>query len=91
MNMENLIIKNLSMESFNMENLSFEESMDKLDEITKAMEDISISLEDSLNLYKQGVKIAALCKKQLDAAEEEVLLLTKDALLENMEDMEQDE
>ena len=50
------------------ENISFEENMKKLSEITSQLEQGSISLEKAIELYSQGVKLAADCKKQLTEA-----------------------
>ena len=50
------------------ENISFEENMKKLSEITSQLEQGSVSLEKAIELYSQGVKLAADCKKQLAEA-----------------------
>lgn len=42
--------------------------MKKLSEITSQLEQGNISLESSIELYSQGVKLAADCKKQLAEA-----------------------
>jgi exodeoxyribonuclease VII small subunit len=49
--------------------LSFEESYARLDEVIEALEAGDRSLEDSLTLYEEGVRLAAHCEKQLRAAE----------------------
>ncbi|MGC9359484.1 MAG: exodeoxyribonuclease VII small subunit [Anaerolineae bacterium] len=49
--------------------LSFEESYARLDQVIEALEAGNRSLEDSLALYEEGVRLAARCEEQLRAAE----------------------
>lgn len=48
--------------------MSFEENISKLAEIVKSLEDGNLPLEKSVELYEQGLKISAECKKELDSA-----------------------
>lgn len=58
----------------------FETALKKLEEIVKRLEGGSLSLEDSLKAFEEGVKHAAFCSNKLDEAERrvEVLLKRKD-------------
>lgn len=58
----------------------FETSLKKLEEIVHRLEGGTLSLEDSLKAFEEGVKHASLCAKKLDEAERrvEVLLKQKD-------------
>lgn len=49
--------------------MKFEDSIKRIDEIISALEDKDISLDDSINLYKEGAKLIDGCKKELDKAE----------------------
>lgn len=49
--------------------MTFEESLTRLDEIVKKMDSTDLSLEDSLDLYKEGTLLIAECKKALNEAE----------------------
>lgn len=49
--------------------MKFEESINKINEIISALEDKDISLDDSIELYKEGAKLIESCKKELDKAE----------------------
>jgi len=51
------------------ESLSFEEAYARLDEVIEALEAGDRSLEESLALYEEGVRLAAHCEEQLRAAE----------------------
>ena len=61
----------------------FEASLKKLEEIVKRLEAGSLSLEDSLKVFEEGVKHAAFCSARLDDAERrvEILLKQKDGSL----------
>lgn len=61
----------------------FELSLKKLEEIVKRLENGSLSLEDSLKAFEEGVKHAAFCSGRLDNAERrvEILLKQKDGSL----------
>lgn len=58
----------------------FETSLKKLEEIVRRLEGGSLSLEDSLKIFEEGVKHSSFCVKKLDEAERrvEVLLKRKD-------------
>lgn len=58
----------------------FETSLKKLEEIVHRLEGGTLSLEESLKAFEEGVKHASFCAKKLDEAERrvEVLLKQKD-------------
>ncbi len=58
----------------------FETSLKKLEEVVRRLEGGSLSLEDSLKAFEEGVRHASFCAKKLDEAERrvEVLLKRKD-------------
>lgn len=61
----------------------FEASLKKLEEIVKRLETGSLTLEESLKAFEEGVKHAAFCASRLDDAERrvEILLKQKDGSL----------
>ena len=61
----------------------FEASLKKLEEIVKRLETGSLTLEESLKAFEEGVKYAAFCSGRLDDAEQrvEILLKQKDGSL----------
>lgn len=63
----------------NEEKLTFEQSMDRLDEIVRKMERGDVALEEALKLFEEGTKLAEKCTKQLDDAELKVLQVSKGA------------
>lgn len=54
--------------------MSFEQSMNKLEEILRKLEDNSISLEDSITEYQEGIKLVEACRKQLDEAKQKITI-----------------
>ena len=57
--------------------MSFEQSMKRLEEIVKLMEQGNASLEETLSLFEEGTALAVACNKMLDAAELKVVKLMK--------------
>lgn len=48
--------------------MSFEESVDRLEQIVKQLEDGDLTLEASLALFEEGVGLARSCQAMLEAA-----------------------
>ncbi|MDZ7691698.1 MAG: exodeoxyribonuclease VII small subunit [Balneolaceae bacterium] len=51
------------------ERLSFEEALTRLEEIVSELEDESISLQDSIQLYEEGIELSNICTETLEQAE----------------------
>jgi exodeoxyribonuclease VII small subunit len=58
------------------ENLSFEASLAKLDQVVHDLEDGQIGLEESLAQYELGVGLIKRCQAQLQKIEQRILVLT---------------
>jgi exodeoxyribonuclease VII small subunit len=56
---------------------TFEESLKKLESIVDQLEKGDLPLEQSLQLFEEGVGLSAVCKQELDAAEGKVQMLIK--------------
>ena len=59
--------------------LSFEESMQRLEQIVRAMERGDVALEESLKLFQEGTALVQSCGKLLDEAELQVKKIATDA------------
>lgn len=57
------------------ENISFEKSVSKLEEILDKLEQGDLPLEKSLKLYQQGMELSGQCAKLLDQAEQSVKII----------------
>lgn len=55
--------------------MDFEKKLGRLEEIVEKMETGELSLEDSLKLFEEGVKLSRECNVQLTDAEQKVKLL----------------
>ncbi len=58
--------------------VKFETALGRLEEIVRKMEDGEMSLEESLKLFEEGVKLSRLCDQKLQAAERRIEILLKD-------------
>jgi exodeoxyribonuclease VII small subunit len=58
---------------------SFEEALTSLEGIVERLEKGELSLEESLKLYEEGVRLSRLCHGKLEEAEGRIELLVKDA------------
>ena len=58
----------------------FEESLEKLSRLVEKMESGDLSLEDSLKIFEEGIKLSKDCQNALSEAERKVqaLLLEED-------------
>jgi len=56
----------------NQENKTFEENMQRLEQIVRAMERGDVALEESLKLFQEGTGLVQSCGKLLDEAELQV-------------------
>ena len=58
--------------------MKFETALEKLEEIVKKLEGGDLSLDDSLKMFEEGVKLSRFCSGRLDAAERRIEILMKD-------------
>ena len=57
----------------------FEDAMKKLEGIVERMEKGDMSLNESLKMFEEGVKLTRFCSQELHKAEKRVELLSRDA------------
>lgn len=55
--------------------LSYEDAVKRLEEIVNLLEKGEASLEQSLDLFKEGMALAKVCEQQLSEMEEEITRL----------------
>lgn len=63
----------------NTKNKTFEENMQRLEQIVRAMERGDVPLEESLKLFREGTALVESCGKLLDEAELQVKKIVTDA------------
>lgn len=57
---------------------NFETSLLELEKIVRELEQGDLSLEESLKLFENGVKLSRQCQERLDQAERRIEILLKD-------------
>lgn len=55
--------------------LTIEEAFEELDGILKAMEEDKLPLEESFEMYKNGMELVKLCSLKLDKVEKKITVL----------------
>ena len=61
------------------EETTFEQALSALEKIVERLEKGELSLEESLRLYEEGVRLSRLCHGKLEEAEGKIEMLLKDA------------
>lgn len=56
--------------------MTLEQAMKKLDEITAKMADSSLQIDKSIKLYEEGIELVKFCDEKLKAAELKITQLT---------------
>lgn len=57
------------MENSELENLSFEDAINKLETIVRELESGKIKLDDAVQSYEQAVKLKTFCQERLKSAQ----------------------
>ncbi|HDM36834.1 MAG TPA: exodeoxyribonuclease VII small subunit [Candidatus Syntrophoarchaeum butanivorans] len=72
------------MDEEDMEDMTFEDAMRRLEEIARLLEAGDLPLEESLRIFEEGVRLSRICNSKLDAIEArlEVLIRRDDGRLE---------
>lgn len=58
-----------------MQEMSFEQAMERLEKITAELSREGITLEESLSLYEEGVALARTCNQYLEDTERKIKML----------------
>ena len=60
-----------------MDDLKFEDALEKLEKIVTSLESGKVSLDKSLKTYEEGVKLANTCHRMIEKAQKKVEILVK--------------
>ena len=63
----------------NSKNRTFEENMQRLEQIVRAMERGDVPLDESLKLFQEGTELVRSCGKLLDEAQLQIKKIATDA------------
>lgn len=58
---------------------SFEEDLERLEQVVKDLEEGDLTLDESLKRFEEGVRLARACEKALAQAEKRIEVLSKDS------------
>jgi exodeoxyribonuclease VII small subunit len=61
-----------------MENLSFEESLEKLEEIVNKLETGDVPLDDAIDEFTKAMQLVKVCNTKLNNAEEAIAKIVQD-------------
>jgi exodeoxyribonuclease VII small subunit len=61
-----------------MEELSFEESLEKLEEIVNKLENGDVPLDDAIDEFNKAMQLVKVCNEKLNAAEESIAKIVQD-------------
>ncbi|MDY6951741.1 MAG: exodeoxyribonuclease VII small subunit [Thermodesulfobacteriota bacterium] len=57
---------------------TFEDAMKRLEDIVQELEAGTLSLDEALKTFQEGIKLSKFCAKKLDEAERKVSVLLQD-------------
>lgn len=61
-----------------MSELTFEQAMQRLEEVVGQLERGDIPLEEAIQLFGEGTKLAGVCRQKLDWAQQQVEILLEE-------------
>ena len=59
----------------NLQSLTFEEQMQRLEEIVEILDDGEASLDEMIALYEEGIQRSQYCRQYLEQAEHKITLI----------------
>ncbi len=62
----------------NDDTLTFEEALSRLEVLVNRLEEGNLPLEESLDLFAEGIKLTKQCSKHLEQAEKQICVLLED-------------
>lgn len=72
---KNISVKDRSVENISIENISIEEAFEKLNTILNSLDREDIPLEESFQLYEEGVALLKYCNAKVDKVEKQIIVL----------------
>jgi exodeoxyribonuclease VII small subunit len=73
------------MNSTDTDGTPFEDQLEELERIVRRLDDESVGLEESLDLFERGMDLARRCRVRLDTVQERVTQLLEDGSEEDLE------
>ncbi|MBR3148807.1 MAG: exodeoxyribonuclease VII small subunit [Eubacterium sp.] len=60
------------------DNMTYEQAVERLDEIVSLLEKNEVSLDEALALFEEGTKLTSFCTKKLNEAKAKITEIEKD-------------
>ena len=58
--------------------ITYEEAVKRLEEIVTLLEKNEATLDESMKLFEEGTKLAAICNKKLNDAKQKITIINKE-------------
>ncbi|HAW49885.1 TPA: exodeoxyribonuclease VII small subunit [bacterium] len=58
--------------------MNFEDALKRLEEIVRILEKGEVSLDESINLFEEGIKLRKFCNEKLSEAERKIIVITEE-------------
>ncbi len=58
--------------------ITYEEAVKRLEEIVTLLEKTEATLDESMKLFEEGTKLAAICNKKLNDAKQKITIINKE-------------
>lgn len=71
-----------------MENMTYEEAIKKLENIVSMLESNNVSLEESVNLFQEGILLSQYCDNKLKNIQEKVTKIFENGQLKDLNEGE---
>lgn len=71
-----------------MEKMTYEQAIQRLEEIINSLENNEIALEDSIALFQEGIALSQYCDSKLKNIQEKVAQIYEDGQLKEFKDGE---
>lgn len=55
--------------------LTLEEALMQLEQMTETMDEEELSLEESFNMYQKGIELVRFCQDRIDQVEKDLIVL----------------
>lgn len=74
-----------------MENMTFEQALNRLEEIVQLLEKDTTSLDQSVDLFQEGIQLSNYCPKKINNVEDKVAKILLNGKIEDFDVGEQHE
>lgn len=64
-------------------NLTFEAALSQLENISQKLESGTVSLDEAISLFEEGIKLTKFCSDKLSVAKQKIVLLSEAESEEN--------